>query len=323
MRPRVKQVGVVLAGNAVAFFAASTADATVSVTRREGAESCPDERAFARRMSSDAGERTGIDTRDVHVEFERTSTGYRSTVRLASGAQRSLSDDASSCDGIADATALAIKLALDLEAGTGAANAPTHVAANAPASSPSVASEAPPIAPDDSVLRVPHAEMTVSGVVVAGLATPIATGVRAGATLLFHRTRWSLGLTGLALPAQSVDVGEGTVDISVFGGGLEGCGRTPVYRTLSAALCARVEALRMHGRARGYPRSDEDARPLFTTAIAARGHGRIAGPFSIFLEVAAIAPIFRERFAIDTVGPVYDPPIVGGSAGIGAAIDFE
>jgi hypothetical protein len=50
---------------------------------------------------------------------------------------------------------------------------------------------------------------------------------------------------------------------------------------------------------------------------------RVAGPVRAFVELGAVAPVVRERFAIDGVGLVYDPPLIGGSGGIGALVDFE
>jgi hypothetical protein len=293
----------------------------VRVERREGAESCPDSASFAQRIGDvPAGARS---TSVITVRFERTAKGFRSSVLTADGMQRSLSDDATSCDDLAEATLLAVRLALDLSpAGT---EAERTVAPVAPAARETPAArEAPALSPAPSAPRTAiGGELLGSAALAAGIGAPIAAGIRGGAALTFGGGRWSAGVTGVVLPSQSRDVGAGQVDIAVAGGGLEACGRVRVSRPLLVALCARAEALRLSGTSHGFSRTEEQARPLFTASVLGRAQARLEGPLAVFLEVGAVVPVVRERFAIDGVGLVYDPPFVGGSAGIGALVNFE
>lgn len=286
------------------------------VERAEGADACPDAAAFAKRMR-EAGDLPDLGTRSIEVRFERSDAGLRSSVRMPDGSRRSFTDDGPSCDGLADATALAVRLALDLAPAPAPASAPRVAAASAPE-----ADDAPE-PPPPRARRASSAEVSASGALVFGLASPTAAGVRAGGAFVFGDERWSLGITGLALPPRTQAVGDGTVRVSVLGGGLEGCRRAPLGRSVMLAVCGRVEAMRLAGRAEGFARSEERARPLFAGTLLGRARARVAGPLAVFVEAGAVVPFVRERFAIDQVGVVYDPPVVAGATGIGALVDFE
>ncbi|MBX3209992.1 MAG: hypothetical protein KF764_33490 [Labilithrix sp.] len=296
------------------------AHAEVKVERSEGADSCPDAASFAEQVRDGGGEPASDTAADISVRFERTKQGYRSSVRVADGAYRAIVEDAPTCDGVAEAAALAVKLALDMEAARPVAPAPTPSVVDAPVAP---RRESVPTAHVDEA-RAPLGELSATGVVAFGIASPVAPGVRAGAAIaLDRRGHWSLGLTGLLLPAQSRTLGEGTVDLSVQGGGLEGCGRSRVGRSVLLALCTRFEAMRLQAEARGFPRSEAHARPLFGGTLLGRARAKVAGPVAVFVEVGALVPLVRQRFSIDTVGLVYDPPVLAATTGIGLAVDFE
>ena len=292
------------------------ARAEVRVERSDGADSCPDSVSFATRMR-DGAAAPEPRARSVTVRFERTARGYRSSVLTSDGMQRSLTDEASSCDGLAEATLLAVKLALDLSEADAPALAPAP--AIVPAAEPLRAAPVPAAARRSTL----GLEILAGGILAFGIGSPVAPGVRGGAALTLGEGRWSIGLTGLVLPAQTHDVGEGTVDVSVAGGGMEGCGRARVAHSLLLALCGRAEVMSIAGSAHGFARAEEHARPLFAGTLLGRARARIAGPIAAFVEAGAVLPIVRERFEIDRVGVVYDPPLVSGTAGIGVLVDFE
>jgi hypothetical protein len=293
--------------------ASRTARADVRVERAADAASCPDTASFADRMRDGAGNETTAATSQITVRFERTTSGFRSWVSTANGKQRSLGDDAPNCDGLAEATVLAVRLALELDAPPAAA--PAGVRA------PEIAEGQPAV----SAARrpAPFAEISASGVVIFGLASPLASGMRAGAALVIGQGSWSLGVTGLVLPSQTRTVGQGNVDVSVLGGGMEGCGRLPIGSSLLLALCARAEALTVDGNAHGFARAEDHARPVFTGTLLGRARAGIVGPVALFVEGGAVVPFARERFSIDTVGVVYDPPAVAAATGIGILVDFQ
>jgi hypothetical protein len=288
-----------------------TARADLRVERAEGAESCPDAAAFVERMG-DGGAPSLTGRGSIEVRFEPTAEGYRARVQMPGGKHRVLADDAPTCDGLAEATALAVKLAFELD----------EPPAVAPAASP-------PLRDEDSGAaelvgpRAAGAEISASGVLAVGLASPAAPGLRAGAALLLGRDRWSIGVTGIVLPAQAREVAGGTVRVSVLGGGVEGCRRLPVGDTMLLAVCGRVEAMRLEGSASGFARSEERARPLFAGTLLGRARRTLAGPAALFVEAGGVVPFVRERFALDGVGVVYDPPVVAFTAGIGVLVDFE
>ena len=305
-------IRVWLAALAAIMVVPRAAGAEVRVERSDGADSCPDGASFATRMRDDAAD-PATPVRSVTVRFERTPRGYRSSVLTSDGMQRSLADEASSCDGLAEATLLAVKLALDLS------DAPASEAA--PATAPAPPRETPEPAPARrSTVGV---EAFAGGLLAFGIGSPVAPGIRGGAALTIGDGRWSIGVTGLVLPAQTRDLGGGTVDVSVAGGGIEACGRARVGRPLLLALCGRAEVMSIEGSAHGFARVESRARPLFAGTLLGRARARVAGPVAAFVEAGAVIPIVRERFEIDRVGVVYDPPIVGATAAIGVLVDFE
>lgn len=295
----------------------------VRVERASGAEACPDAASFGTRIGEGVVT-PGVDARarNVTVRFERTAKGFRSSIVTSDGMQRSLVDDTSSCEGLAEATLLAVRLTLDV---------PPSASQPAPVTAPvTVAAPAPPSPPDEAP-RAPAparrawlgAEIIAGATLAVGIGSPVAPGFRGGAATTLDTGRWSIGITGVLLPSQTRDVGSGTVDVSVAGGGLEACGRARVGRPFLLSLCSRAEVLRLSGSARGFARAEEHARPMFTGTLLGRGQARVAGPVAAFIELGAVIPVVRERFAIDGVGVVYEPPFVAGSGGLGALVDFE
>lgn len=297
---------------------ARVAHADVHVERSAEAEACPDAASFESRIR-ESGEEGATGSSSIEVRFERTMRGYRSLVRTADGKERTIAEDAATCDGLAEATVLAVKLALDLD-GARSPDPPRSAA-----SGPTASADDGALPPASSASRraAPAAEVSASGVVAFGLASRAAAGVRAGGAVVLGGGRWSLGITGLALPSQTHRVGDGTVDVTVLGGGIEGCGRVRGRGRLQLALCARAEALRLAGSADGFPRAESRVRPLFTSSLLGRARVPVAGPVAVVAEAGAVLPIVRERFAIDTLGVVYEPPVVGATTGIGAVVDFE
>jgi hypothetical protein len=297
----------------ITLGAARTARAELRVERGEGADTCPDAASFAERMREGGAESQSRGS-DLTVRFERTASGFRSWIRRADGKRRTLTDDAPSCDGLAEATLLAATLTLELET---AAPPPSP----APAPEPPAIADSAPIVP--RAHRAPRAEISAGSVVAFGLTSPVAPGVRTGAAFVLGQGRWSLGISGVVLPAQTRTVQEGSVDVSMLGGGLEGCSRLPVGSSFLLAFCGRVEAARLEGTSHGYTRSKEEQRPLFSGTGLGRARVRLAGPIAAFVEAGAVIPFVRERFSIDTVGVVYDPPAVALATGIGILVDFE
>jgi hypothetical protein len=303
------------------------ARADLHVERSGGADSCPDAASFASRLR-DGSEEQPADSRDIDVRFERTEKGYHASIIMPNGVHRSLADDASSCDALAEATLLAVRLALDV------LDVPANEAAPSPSPSPPIpavstlsplspAAPAEVAAPPPDVRRSPFAEISASGVLMFGIGSPVAPGVRAGGALTVGAGRWSIGLTGLVLPAHSRDIGDGSVDVSVFGGGIEGCRQARIGRTILVALCGRLEAMALEGSSRGFARVENHAVPLFAGTLLGRARMTVAGPVSLFAEAGAEIPFLRQRFSIDTIGVVYDPPIVAAATGIGVLVDFE
>lgn len=314
---------------AAVLSARSASAAEIRVDRSKGAEACPDPAKFEAR----ARESAKSSSRDVDVRFARTRTGYASSIRTSDGMVRAIEDVA--CDALADATLVIVRLALDVESAppettTTTAAEPVTASSQSPSLSPASSSAASASAdrvepsPAANRERTNGIELLAGGAVAAGLGVSFGKGARVGAAWMFDHQRWSIGVTGLALAPETRSFENGTVEIGLLGGGLEGCGRTATTSgALAGALCARGEMFRLSGSANGFARNEEHARPLATMGFALRGKLRIARPLGAFAELAASVPLARERFAIDGAGIIYDPPIVAASAAAGLSVDFE
>jgi hypothetical protein len=290
------------------------ASAEVRVTRADDAAECPDAAAFDKRLRDDVN--VDRNARTILVHFERGPNGYRASVRTAEGMQRSLHDP--SCDALAEAALLTVKLALE-------APAPSVLPEQPDAPSVDARDAREPVLPRPRT-TARGGEVRVAAVLAVGVGSPSAPGFRAGvATTFAPSARWSAsaGITGLVLATQTRSLGTGEVDISVAGGGVEGCVRHRISFLLRGAACARGELLRLGGSARGFAHSESDARALWLGTLAARGETRIRGPLGVYIEAAALVPVVRERFEITRVGLVTDPPPVGATLSFGVVVDFE
>jgi hypothetical protein len=81
--------------------------------------------------------------------------------------------------------------------------------------------------------------------------------------------------------------------------------------------------MRLAGRAQGFARTDAHARPLFAGTLLGRARATVAGPLVLFVEGGAMLPFARERFSIDGVGVVYEPPVVAAVTGLGVLVSLD
>lgn len=282
---------------------ATAARADVRVERADDAKACPDPATFASRASEGISDERRRSV-GITVRFERTTSGFASAVRTSDGSERALDDPSSSCDGLAEATLLAVRLAFDRDDGP---PAPAERPADAP--------------PRRSAV---HPDLFAGVLGAVGLGGSVGGRV-VGAAVLGAHEEWSVGATAFLLLPQTERFGSGTVETSVVGGGLDACRQAP-FGSLGGTivgLCGRMEIARLAGTSRGFAKNDDASRPLVSGSLLVRAHRRIGGPVGAFGELGAVVPINRERFEIQGIGRVYDPPLVAGTGTIGLQVDFE
>jgi hypothetical protein len=293
--------------------------ASLRVERAAGAEACPDPASFETR----AREGATVRDRDMTVRFQKTRNGYASAIRTSDGMTRALEDP--TCDALADATLVVVRLALEDDSPSPPAPAPARGAEDgrAPATAVEDADGRDRPARDPSKTPAASLEIAAGPAAASGLGGSFAPGVRVGAGWTFGGRHWALGLTGLALAPQTHPVEQGSVEISVLGGGVEGCRRAATEReSFAVALCARAELFALAGAAQGFARNESHTRPLATAGLVLRGRAAIAGPLGWFAEMGAMVPLAREQFAIDGAGVIYDPPAVALAGATGPSLDF-
>lgn len=343
---------VVLIACASVCVAESARAEGVSVERGRGAESCPDAAALEARVREETRPSAARDGLSVVVRFEKTRAGYRAALHADGGAVRALSDDGPTCGPLADATALAVRLALDLEPSSSDAGVGSKNEAERTAEPTTVSTEdATSAVRADETLKATSA-VRADGVVettrdalagatgdgatwsvgfwllggagfAVGMVDSFAPGARASAGVALDSGRWTLGATGALTPPRTIGLGAGEVNVSYAGGGAEVCRRHRFVRAFAAGGCARAEVGLLTGSARGFDRSDSRTRPLVLAGLLARGELRVFGPAALFAEIGALVPVVRERFEIDGVGLVHDPAMIAPSGAVGALLEIE
>jgi hypothetical protein len=308
----------------VVTFGARLSHADVRVERDASADACPDPATFAERIREGLGEASER-TRTITIRFERSPGGYSSTVQTSDGMQRKLTEaNAAGCDGLAEATLLVARLALD--SATGPPSPPSNTAdaaAGANAANANRAAERDDARRESAVKprgRAVHPELLVGALASFGIGGAFSPGARTTAALALRP--WTFGITGFILPPATQPFGVGRVAIAAMAGGLDLCYRARLVGFL-LGVCGRGEIGALTGTARGFANNESATRALLLTSVLARGQRRIGGPLGVFAELGAVVPMVRERFEIQGVGMVYDPPPVAAMGGIGMLVDFE
>ena len=263
----------------------------------------------------------------VFVAFDRDGDERRASIATASGQMRTLRDVAADCDGLAEAVVLALVLHADGEekeekAEPEHAITPTTPKPEVRATLPTAVDRVDRLDGKPSLKASPFLRMAAGATSEIAAIRDVAFGAQIAAHLGPKGGFWSVGAIGVWLPQTSIDVGAGVANVSYVGAGVEACLRRSLG-VLQGEACARGEGGSLIGHANGFAANESHARPLFAAGLTARGLIAIGGPLSLYLEGSLRVPIHRERFAIEGIGTVYDPPAIGAGAGGGAAVSFQ
>jgi hypothetical protein len=244
----------------------------------------------------------------------------------SSTGQRTL--EATTCQGLANATALIVALAIDPDAvaahgGRAPGLVPTPGSASEPASR-AASAEGAPARP----ILVPRNTFGLVGVVgAASLGVVPGLDVDLGGELGLARGRWRLELRAVyglrTLDSQPVSDAIGARGrFRFFAGTLAGCW-TAAWGLVRLGPCAGVEAGAVHGQGVG---ADKDAAA--TTPWLGLGAGLLAviAPTAWLhfpLHVDAVLPVRRPTYRFEGVpGSIYDPWRVGARMTAGVELQF-
>lgn len=291
-------------------------DPAVSVTRAAGADDCPDTAALLARIELLRGRPDAGAAVQYQVSFARENAGFRAEIRAggAAGGARVLHDQAITCAGLEQATAVTLALLLDSDAR--ASTTPTPP----PAAKPDVVSRN--AAPPPAAAELEFAEqlqryfqgarrsatLTLGPAGLAGVLRPIAPALRAELGTRMAALRGGLGL--LWSPGLETMLAPGTVHVSLWAGTSRSCFAPVLGSALRFDLCAAFYIGALEASAEGYDQT-RDATRLWVASSFELALASTPAPIGWELSAAALIPLRRQDFSIDRAGVAYASLPVG------------
>lgn len=315
-------LGLALALPAGHARAADLGDATLSVSRGPGAETCPDDeglRLAVERVGTQV-DRTSEGSLDLHVRVERDGARFRATIR-ASGRKtgvRELDVPGETCEPLTDAVAVTLALLMDRELREDSAE--TKEPSAAP---PEPKSEEPAAATGDvresirPERRLPKRAAAPSpgpptrlGFALDGSLTqglPDGWSMMAAAGLDIRSGFWSVGAAGFWTPSRRLELSPGEVEVRLAGLRLRGCGRIwGEWAALYASGCIEGAMAQLRGEGMGFATDRVQRRPWYGLGASLRAGGPISGPVGWELGAGVLGSLQRESFSVDDVGEAYE-----------------
>lgn len=286
-----------------ALAAGPTELGAIEVNRGGGAEDCPGADAFASRVERQLGRRAlvpgpapGVPTAfEIRLWGEGQTRHARLVARGARAGERELVDRGSSCEGLAEA--LAATMAIALSEG----------------------------APEPLTEKPPSPSEPLSMAVEAGVDATVNVlgpfGVAGRALFELEPLPWlGLGLGAIITPSSRFERDPGRVDVSLLAAELRACGGWPRRRPLGLSFCASTLAGATRARGRGYTPDRNASGAWVALAVGPRVEGDLYGPLGWTAHASALMPLWADRFSIDSLGVVYDPPALGALFGAGLSL---
>jgi hypothetical protein len=300
----------------------------LSVTRAEGAGSCPSGNELERRVSARLGRVpfTSRAEQAIEATLSRRDDAWRAEISLrdADGiirGARQIDASGQDCEALAEATTLAIALTIDPD------GSPAPVASNPSVDTPPLATPCPPTSsetaqqakaprcpePDRDPFRV---AASLRGALAGGMLPRAAGGVAVNAEAGPKLVRVELGL--LYLP--EVSASDPRFAFGLTAATLGACA-FPLAERLELGICAELELGAIHAVV-------HDLQPLdpgdqLWLAIAAGPRLRISGPAGSFVELggSAVVPLLDRSFDVQGLEePAFETAAVGGIGFFGVGL---
>jgi hypothetical protein len=228
------------------------------------------------------------------VAFERQGSGYVAKIQLRGDkeGERTLRDPAPSCTALAEAVAVTVALLLD-------------------------AGDAPPRAPEPEVRKEKprSAPVALSGWIAANAgaafgivgAPSLVAGPELGLELARH---FSLRLGAEGVLPRSKDAGNGRVSVSLLAMHLAACASpSELDATFRPAVCVRGQAGVLRGEGAGYASANDARFAWFATGGSAEVGGRLSR-FVWGVEAGLSIPIRRQSFSVEPSGIAYESSVI-------------
>ncbi|MGK4003655.1 hypothetical protein WMF31_13575 [Sorangium sp. So ce1036] len=280
---------------------------------------------------------------ELEVRIHRDGPRYTAVLQAGGRARRLSSEQAPTCDELADALALTIAILLDSEPAPMPELAPPPPLAPpplAPPPAPVVPVQRATPAPAPSRVEPPRWDLAaeLGAAQTVGMLDAFRAAVLADVSL--RRGVWSAGLGAVWLPQRDITFPPGVATTQLAAATVRGCvtvaGRRdgPRLSTCAASLLGAV-----HGAGEGFPVNREAAVPWFAVGGAALAEGPLHGPLGWSARATLLVPVTRARFTVergDRTGsgemPAADAPVtrevvlesapVGLLVGVGARLSI-
>ena len=290
---------------ALALFAAgrvaSGRDANAWVVERlPGAEECPGTDELHRLVEEVRGA-ADQPSPPYRVRFERNARAYEARIFGATDAsERKLTDEGATCVALGRATAVTLALLIDSEPAPPVDAEPSAVF---PRREPERAAERSHVAAErTSKSDRPALMVHAGGAVLAGAVRPLALGPTLG--LGFRSPAFSVGLAGLWMVPEGIELGPGKVTTSFVGGALETCLTAARASFVRFDSCSGFVAGRVRAEAHGYTRDFARSRPWLALPLGLVVRSQTA-PLSWDAGLSVLAPLRRQDFEVEGVGVAY------------------
>ncbi|MES1183892.1 MAG: hypothetical protein ABUL60_08745 [Myxococcales bacterium] len=282
----------------------------LSVTRAEGAESCPDTETLRAHIERLRGHQATREPSAYHVRFSYRAGVFRADIQVGqSSGARVLLDRRTTCASLEQATALTLALLLDSDA-----------SALPPEESSHETEPAPPLVtrrerlPDhtapalDVGKNTTHLALSLGGGALFGVVQPVAPTALAELGIGVNRFRTGLGV--LWMPAQTRDFGPGQLRQSLVSGVARTCLTTVRGAQLRFDLCSGIYAGLLRVRAFHYTRNDSADKAWLAVPLGF-SLATTSSPVGVEVSASALLPLRRNDFSIDHLGVAYDSWPVG------------
>ena len=307
----MRSVFVLLGSTLLALLLASAAraesavDPFLSVTREEGAESCPDTDALSQHVERLRGHSATGEPSAYRVNFTWRAGVFRAEIRVGAGSGvRVLRDRGATCASLEQATALTLALLLDSD---------SH---ELPTEKPEPDQAPPPPPPKPTEQKPPEPDrrgsttmsLSLGGGGLFGVVQPAAPAALGELGIGINRFHTSIGV--LWMPMQTLDFGPGRLDETLLSALARTCLTTARSTELRVDVCSGIYAGLLKVRADGYTVNSSADKPWLAVPIEL-ALSTTSEPVGVEVGLSALLPLRRNDFSIDNLGVAYTSWPVG------------
>lgn len=280
----------------------ASSTALLSVTREEGAESCPDAETLTAHVERVRGDQATGASSAYRVRFSYRGGVFRAAIQVGEATgTRVLSDRGATCASLEQATAVTLALLLDSDLRE------PEPAPVEPPPPPRVVEVEPPPAPKPSTKAVSLTLSLGAGGLV-GVVQPVVPTALAELGIGVDRFRTNIGV--LWMPSQTLDFGPGVLDETLLAGTARTCLSAWRGTAMRFDLCSGIYAGLLRVEARGYTENNVVEKTWLAVPLGF-AIATSSSPVGVELGASALLPLRRNDFAIDYLGVAYESWPVG------------